>query len=88
MSTTLETKKKVGLFGAGSKELVRFLDKKLEDAQSYAGWFWLQDIYKVEQYLNEDGTLDEIVMQGEFNEEIDIVKEWINEWKEMNNEER
>jgi len=27
-------------------------------------------------------------MQGEFNEEIDIVKEWIEEWKEINNEER
>ena len=47
----------------------------------------LQGIYKVEQYLDEDGTLDEIMMQGEFNEEIDIVKEWVEEWKEMNNEE-
>ena len=87
-SETLEIKKKVQLFGAGSKELVKFLNKKLEDAQSYAGWFWLQGIYKVEQYLNKDGTLDEITMQGEFNEEIDIVKEWIKEWKETNSEKR
>lgn len=65
-----------------SKTLVKFLDKKLEQAQSYAGWFWLQNISKVEQYLNENENLDEITMQGEFNEEIDIVKEWIKEWKE------
>jgi len=86
MSKTLKTKKQVGLFGAGSDELVKFLDNKLEDAQSNAVWFWLQGIYKVEQYLNEDGTLDEITMQGEFNEEIEIVKEWIQEWKESEND--
>jgi hypothetical protein len=82
MSETLKTKKKVQLFGAGSKELVKFLDNKLEQAQSGSVWFWLQGIYKVEQYLDEDGTLDEITMQGEFNEEITIVKEWIEEWKQ------
>jgi hypothetical protein len=82
MSETLKTKKKVQLFGAGSKELVKFLDNKLEQAQSGSIWFWLQGIYKVEQYLDEDGTLDEITMQGEFNEEITIVKEWIEEWKQ------
>ena len=86
MSKTLKTKKQVGLFGAGSDELVEFLDKKLEHAQSGSVWFWLQGIYKVEQYLDEDGTLDEITMQGEFNEEIDIIKEWIQEWKESENE--
>jgi len=58
-----------------------FLNNKLENAQSYAGWFWLQNVSKIKQYLNEDGSLDEITMQGEFNEEIDIIKEWINEWK-------
>ena len=63
-------------------ELVKFLDNKLEEAQSGSVWFWLQGIYKVEQYLDEDGTLDEITMQGEFNEEITIVKEWIEEWKQ------
>jgi hypothetical protein len=82
MSETLKTKKRVQLFGAGSKELVKFLDNKLEQAQSGSVWFWLQGIYKVEQYLDEDGTLDEITMQGEFNEEITIVKEWIEEWKQ------
>jgi|TARA_R100001086_G_scaffold32286_1_gene14655 hypothetical protein len=82
MSETLKTKKRVQLFGAGSKELVKFLDNKLEQAQSGSLWFWLQGIYKVEQYLDEDGTLDEIMMQGEFNEEITIVKEWIEEWKQ------
>ena len=54
MSKTLETKKKVQLFGAGSKELEKFLEKKLEHAQSGSCWFWLQGIYKVEQYLGED----------------------------------
>ena len=82
MSETLKTKKRVQLFGAGSTELVKFLDNKLEEAQSGSLWFWLQGIYKVEQYLDEDGTLDEIMMQGEFNEEITIVKEWIEEWKQ------
>ena len=81
MSKTLETKKKVQLFGAGSKELEKFLEKKLEHAQSGSCWFWLQGIYKVEQYLGEDGTLDEKEMLKEFIEEIDIVKEWIQECK-------
>jgi len=62
--------------------LKEFLDTKLEDAQSYALWLWIQGIYKIEPYLDKDNNLDEIAMQGEFNEEIDIVKEWINEWKE------
>tara|TARA_R100000656_G_scaffold105365_2_gene77508 strand:- start:297 stop:518 length:222 start_codon:yes stop_codon:yes gene_type:complete len=66
-----------------NKKLIEFLDSKLENAQSYAGWFWLQGVSKIEQYLNEDGSLDEITMQGEFNEEIDIIKEWIQEWKEV-----
>lgn len=65
-----------------NKKLIEFLESKLENAQSYAGWFWLQNVSKIEQYLNEDGSLDEITMQGEFNEEIDIVKEWIKEWKD------
>ena len=62
--------------------LKEFLDAKLEDAQSYALWLWIQGIYKIEPYLDKDNNLDEIAMQGEFNEEIDIIKEWINEWKE------
>tara|TARA_R100001463_G_scaffold45244_2_gene93415 strand:- start:122 stop:355 length:234 start_codon:yes stop_codon:yes gene_type:complete len=66
-------------------KLKEFLGKKLEHAQSGSTWFWLHGIYKVEQYIGDDETLDEITMQGEFNEEIDIIKEWINEWKEMNN---
>ena len=68
------------------KKLIEFLDNKLEDEQSYALYIWLQGIYKVEPYIDEDGNLDEITMQGEFNEEIEIVKEWIQEWKETENE--
>lgn len=68
------------------KKLIEFIDDKLEDAQSNTVWFWLQGIYKVKPYIGEDGTIDEITMQGEFNEEIDIVKEWIKEWKEMKND--
>jgi len=64
----------------------KFLDKKLQHAQSNSVWFWLQGIYKIKQYLDEKGNLDEITMQGEFNEEIDIVKEWIKEWKEIDND--
>ena len=69
------------------KKLKKFLEKRLEGAQSYSQWFWLQNISKIEQYLKKDGTLDEITMQGEFNEEIDIVKEWIRKWKKENNNE-
>lgn len=68
-------------------KLKKFLEKRLEGAQSYSQWFWLQNISKIEQYLKKDGTLDEITMQGEFNEEIDIVKEWIRKWKKENNNE-
>ena len=69
-----------------NKKLIEFIDEKLEDAQSYAEWIWLQGIYKLEPYLDEEGNLDEVVMQGEFNEEIDIIKEWIQEFKEKENE--
>jgi len=64
-------------------KLSEFLDNKLEDAQSYANYTWLHGIYKVEGYIDEDGNLDEITMQGEFNEEIDIIKEWIKEYKKV-----
>ena len=51
--------------------------------------FWdeldVGEMYRVEffhQLHYNDNTLDEITMQGEFNEEIDIVKEWVKEWKQ------
>jgi len=69
-------------------KIERFLDKKLENAQSYALWLWIPGINKLKGYLDKNNNLDEITMQGEFNEEIDIIKEWIKEWKEMNNEKR
>ena len=65
-----------------SKTLKEFLNNKLENAQSYALWLWIQGTYKVEPYLDKNNNLDEIAMQGEFNEEIDIIKEWIEEWKQ------
>lgn len=69
-------------------KIEKFLDNKLENAQSYALWFWIPNINKLKEYLDKNNNLDEITMQGEFNEEIDIIKEWIKEWKEMNNEKR
>ena len=69
-------------------KIEKFLDNKLENAQSYALWFWIPNINKLTEYLDKNNNLDEITMQGEFNEEIDIIKEWIKEWKEMNNEKR
>ena len=47
------------------------------------------EMYRIEFFhqlhYNKDNTLDEITMQGEFHEEIDMVKEWIQEWKESEN---
>ena len=42
------------------------------------------EMYRIEffhQLHYNDNTLDEITMQGEFHEEIDMVKDWIKEWK-------
>ena len=60
-----------------AQDLDRFLEEKLEN---YVGeMFWLQNAGKI--LITSNGDIDEITMQGEFNEEIDIVKEWIREWK-------
>ena len=61
--------------------LNEYLDDKMEEQNTGSNWFWLKGIYIVDQYLDKDGNLDEITMQGEFNEEIDIIKGWIKEWK-------
>jgi len=60
-----------------AQDLDRFLEEKLEN---YVGeMFWLQNVRKI--LVTENLNIDEITMQGEFNEEIDIVKDWIKEWK-------
>jgi len=60
-----------------AQDLDRFLEEKLEN---YVGeMFWLQNAGKI--LITSNGDIDEITMQGEFNEEIDIVKGWIKEWK-------
>ena len=60
-----------------AQDLDRFLEEKLEN---YVGeMFWLQNTGKI--LITSNGDIDEITMQGEFNEEIDIVKGWIKEWK-------
>ena len=60
-----------------AQDLDRFLEEKLEN---YVGeMFWLQNAGKIP--FTENLNIDEITMQGEFNEEIDIVREWIREWK-------
>lgn len=49
------------------------------------------EMYRIEffhQLHYDDNTLNEVVMQGEFHEEADMIKYWIEEWKENNNEER
>jgi len=57
--------------------LEKFLEQKLQ--KDVGEMYWLQNVGKI--YLTENENIDEITMQGEFNEEIDIVKEWIKEWK-------
>ena len=50
--------------------------------ERYVGeMFWLQNVGKLQ--IDENQNLDEITMTGEFGEEIDIVKEWIEEWKTL-----
>ena len=61
-------------------DLAEFLEMKIE---RYVGeMFWLQNVGKL--HIDENLNLNEITMTGEFGEEIDIVKEWIEEWKTMN----
>tara|TARA_R100000149_G_C5848603_1_gene118104 strand:- start:614 stop:943 length:330 start_codon:yes stop_codon:yes gene_type:complete len=44
------------------------------------------EMYRIEFFhqlhYDKDNTLNEIVMQGEFHEEADMIKLWIEEWKE------
>tara|TARA_R100000781_G_C4039030_1_gene113314 strand:+ start:240 stop:455 length:216 start_codon:yes stop_codon:yes gene_type:complete len=61
-----------------AQDLEKFLEEKLE--KDVGDMFWIQNVGKI--LITEDGDIDEITMQGEFNEEIDIVKGWIKEWKE------
>jgi len=45
------------------------------------------EMYRIEffhQLHYNDNTLDEVVMQGEFHEEADMIRDWIEEWKEKN----
>tara|TARA_R100000700_G_C3139389_1_gene121695 strand:+ start:182 stop:529 length:348 start_codon:yes stop_codon:yes gene_type:complete len=78
--TNIERKQEVKMkkwMKKSAQDLDKFLEDKLEN---YVGeMFWLQNVGKI--YLTENGDIDEITMQGEFNEEIDIVKEWIDDWK-------
>ena len=60
--------------------LQTYLEKKLDKAGSHYCWNWIINVNDIT--LNQDDTLDEITMQGEFGEEMDIVKEWIEEYKE------
>ena len=42
------------------------------------------EMYRIEffhQLHYNDNTLDEVVMQGEFHEEADMIRDWIEEWK-------
>ena len=65
-------------------DLAEFLEMKIE---RYVGeMFWLQNVGKL--HIDENLNLNEITMTGEFGEEIDIVKEWIEEWKTMDTEEK
>jgi len=43
------------------------------------------EMYRIEffhQLHYNDNTLDEITMQGEFHDEVKMIKLWIEEWKE------
>lgn len=66
------------------EELIEHLDDKMEYQQTSSNWFWFKNIHNVAQYLENDGRLDEITLTGEFQEEIDIIKEWINEYIVIN----
>ena len=60
-------------------DLAKFLEMKIE---RYVGeMFWLQNVGKLQ--IDENQNLDEITMTGEFGVEINIVKEWIKEWKTL-----
>ena len=45
------------------------------------------EMYRIEFFHPlhyDDNTLNEVVMQGEFHEEADMIRDWIEEWKENN----
>ena len=95
MSKTFKRKdgKEYKIVGDGSKKnpfdieentIENYLETKLDKAGSHYCWNWIINVNDIT--LNQDDTLDEITMQGEFGEEMDIVKEWIEEWKETENE--
>ncbi len=74
------------------KWLLIVSDETLSELEKHNLEWWEEldsEMYRIEFFhqlhYNKDNTLDEITMQGEFHEEIDMVKEWIQEWKESEN---
>jgi len=61
------------------KLLIDYLETKLDKAGSHYSWNWIKNVNDIA--LTKDDELDEIVMFGEFGEEVEIVQEWIAKWK-------
>ena len=60
-----------------NKKLIEFIDEKLEDAQSYSEWIWLQGIYKLEPYLDEEGNWEK-----EYETYLRMISDLDNDLKE------
>ena len=60
-----------------AEELLEYLEGKIDEVGPEM--YWISNTDKI--YLTENGDLNEILMQGEFHEEIDMVREWIHNWK-------
>jgi len=65
-----------------NEKLIEYIENKMEKENTGSNWFWFKNIHNVAQYLEKSGKFDEITLTGEFQEEIDIIKEWISEFNE------
>ena len=62
-----------------AQDLDEYLELKMLQLRCETSWNWLKSPKDI--LITEDGNLDEITMFGEFNEEMDLIKNEIQLWK-------
>ena len=67
-----------------AQDLEEFLDLKMTQRRCESSWEWLKSTHDI--LITENGDLDEIAMAGSFHEEIDIIRGYINEFKQYKSE--
>lgn len=67
-----------------AQDLEEFLELKMTQHKCETSWKWLKSKHDI--LITEHGDLDEIAMASSFHEEMDIIKGYINEFKQYKSE--